>query len=886
MASGKQLSFQNGEVSPAQRFKSNAISYQQGLSKLTNMYVRRDGGVSNRSGLEYVNTALPQTGIPQPGGLPGVRGFVCWSAKLAKWVTIEYANYGTDGAPEYGFSIDGAAPVFSLWGNTDIGPLPSQARFTVAGEKVLLTPAMIEPDNANADVNVAVIPEDPSVDSNVGVTGALSVTSTVLTGTGTTPALPVSYLVMAILKNGEEAQVSNVESATEHPHGAKSVKVVVTLTAPYTAYSEVKQFVLYRAAGNAGLNNSFYKLVSRVPYNPGVTTITFADYGADDPSVTPAIDSSTLPKGLLSGANAAAYYQQRLILAMRETPEGTHVNRSLPFKTGEMVASKLGSPYQLRAPIITADTGAFIFSVPVTDGSPVVGLLAMERLLALTERSVYVIRGGEQGILTPTGVNPLNISEEGCSKVVEPKMSGKRGYFINNAHTKLMAIEFSADANLSVYEASLFSEHFLHEDIVQIEVLGGEEDCVFLVRRDGKLVRVTCGEDGIHGFALMETDGYIESIYRGKAEKPYSSNLLSSQTNIIYHDVLMCYVIRNGIRTLEKLVVRDDRFRQGEFFADCHKSFGKRLALNGALGYSQVDHEGVVETIKVNLKTDTTWIAGQDIKLQATDNFLDALDPAHTRVHLYYDVDGKENVASFIWDGDAATVIADGDFTSQYIGYLEVDVPSALQDVSSQSLTDKQKALAQTRWLTATDLLEGDDFLYGAWLASSSDPSEDGTAEVTVVADGEVISSPLNPNKAANTLSIQRDGGTLSLSLPDFFSWGYVGTPYTSEMETLDIEAGDNRTLTDAKKIINKVGLGLMETRGGFFGIPDKGLDEMEEIVFRQDGDITQQTQNKNGHIEVSIPTEWTEGGRVNIKNVDPVPMTILSVYPKGIAGD
>ena len=41
MPSGKQLSFAYGEVSPALRFKADAVSYPEGLFQLTNGYVKK-----------------------------------------------------------------------------------------------------------------------------------------------------------------------------------------------------------------------------------------------------------------------------------------------------------------------------------------------------------------------------------------------------------------------------------------------------------------------------------------------------------------------------------------------------------------------------------------------------------------------------------------------------------------------------------------------------------------------------------------------------------------------------------------------------------------------------------------------------------------------------
>ena len=54
MANRKQVSFVRGEVSPSFRFKSSSVGYAEGLYKLKNGYVRRGGGVSNRSGFAHL----------------------------------------------------------------------------------------------------------------------------------------------------------------------------------------------------------------------------------------------------------------------------------------------------------------------------------------------------------------------------------------------------------------------------------------------------------------------------------------------------------------------------------------------------------------------------------------------------------------------------------------------------------------------------------------------------------------------------------------------------------------------------------------------------------------------------------------------------------------
>jgi hypothetical protein len=500
----------------------------------------------------------------------------------------------------------------------------------------------------------------------------------------------------------------------------------------------------------------------------------------------------------------------------------------------------------------------------------------MDRLIAFTEKGVYAVRGGQQGVLTPTTVNPSLISEEGISKTIEPKMSGSQGYFVNNSHTKLMAIRFGDDGNLAVAEVSTFSDHTLFEDVHQLEVLGGGENTVYLLRRDGKLVQITATDSGVHGFSIIETDGHIESIFRGKAKKPYLKRKISSDEDGRYYDVLMCYVIRNGVRTLERINFRDDAYREGEMFADCASFFGVKLSDGGSNGY--VKSIPYYNDYKVNIKSITDYSAGSIVELHWNLSDRPILYEGQ-RIHFFYEMNGVVQMIRAVQTEDSEISTGDTQFPIKTFAYFEADIPESLQDVRSQAISNTEKTRRFTRWLPAVKSLL---FYNISVFANGADEYP-----VSVFADGEVLSSPLNPNMptiyATKNLEIPE---AYNVEFPDYVSYGYVGLPYQSEFETLDLEAEGNRTLTDTRKIINAVGLGLMETRGGFAGMPEQTLQNMEPIVTRQDESFNVQTPNFNGHIVVHVPAEYSEPGRVNIKHVDPSPISILSVYPKGLAGD
>jgi hypothetical protein len=942
MASGKQLSFENGEVAPSQHYKSNAITYAQGLRKLRNMFVRRDGGVSNRSGFRLWSPSPYQYDVTSLYNVRKIRTFV-YGGNEYTVVKKEDRNYlYVNGSEISQFFYEGA----NRSGGALVPPDPSVVRFVPTKDGVFITPActftgctIISYGGSPADFDINTMSANVFIDGTrayvVQKSEMLNLPYTGTKGfTGSAPFLPVSYLVTATMKDGREVHVHTDQStgfstftggtaATNpsgnslcFPHSQLTSNLKIVFTAG-TDISDVKFFNLYRASGQEGVGQSFFKLAGRLN-NAGGLTINFTDFGADDPSVTPPLDFTYFQSEAfvharvpLTLVDMAGFYQQRLMIMGEYLPN---------LKTGEVVCSALGAPRQIAGPIISSNVGAFTFSVPISDGSAISGFLAMERALIMTGKGVYIVRGGEQGVLTPSTVNPLKISDEGGTSAVEPTMSGSRGFWINAAKTKLMVAEFGADGNVAVGEASLISNHFLRQGIVQMESIGGGDNSCFLVTREGKLVRATVGESGVFGFSMYETDGFVESIYRS-----VTSLTAPDGSGSISPEILYAYVIRNGVRFQERIEVREDRYRDQELFADCALWFGTTQVLDntspGTPGYIKQPHWspwsewnaydpfGLLINIEPPVAGSHTWSADETIKIRTNFDIADAFqDRTDFVIHFYYyekdssgeyvlDENGRRRQKSLRYVIDMTvpgvatgeTVAAPWAYTAltyEYQGYFTSDVPADLQDVRGQYTVDEYGYhVGQTSWLPAFSYLlapVADDIaispLKALYTAGKASP-------LVVVGEGEILSSPLNPNRP-DTISIEIVGSDYRLDFGDYYAWGYVGLPYMSEMETLDIETGDNRTLTDAKKLINKVGFGVLELRGGFFGMPGKSLDQMEELVLREDGDITQQTQNKNGHIEVSIPAEWTEGGRVSIKNVDPVPMTILSVYPKGIAGD
>jgi hypothetical protein len=483
------------------------------------------------------------------------------------------------------------------------------------------------------------------------------------------------------------------------------------------------------------------------------------------------------------------------------------------------------------------------------------------------------MRGGEQGALSPTTVNPVLLSTTGCSATVEPKVKGTKAFYLNRDHTKLMGIEFGDDANLRIFDVSVFSDHLVTQDIHKMEPVGGREDIIYLLKRDGTAICVTV-ENSVVGFSRVETDGYIENIFSFKIRDLFLPNVPDDfplNTGAPEKDILFAYVVRNGVRHLEALIPRDDENLEGMVFADCSSEIGERLSqkANGEWYRSTSSYVPVsyAAGAKLNITTPGTFSAGDTVYVNST-----VAAPALSNdfvIDFYIELNGT--VEKFRFSPALSDPSGDINFPFRLTGAFDKDVPVELQDVFSQSIPAREKDSRHTRFTVSYKEVTGLTHLAGR--------------QVSVFADGDVLSSPLNPNMSA-PLSVSNAG---VLTLDDYVSYGVVGLPYESEMETLDLEASDGRTFTDANKLINAAGVAFDKTRGGFISIESQAatsLSDASPLAPDDDPNFPAERPSFSDHIEVAIPAQWSKRGRVNVRQVDPLPLTVLSVYPKGMVSN
>ena len=143
--------------------------------------------------------------------------------------------------------------------------------------------------------------------------------------------------------------------------------------------------------------------------------------------------------------------------------------------------------------------------------------------------------------------------------------------------------------------------------------------------------------------------------------------------------------------------------------------------------------------------------------------------------------------------------------------------------------------------------------------------------EINILADGST-----HPNKtvASNSVTLDRFANSVK-----------IGLGYTSLLKTMRIDAGSQNGTSQAKtKRIYEVTARLYESVGVEIG-PD--LNNMERVPFRTSADpMDQGIPPFTGDKEVEFRGDYDTDGFMIVRQTQPLPLTILSLYPRLITND
>lgn len=172
------------------------------------------------------------------------------------------------------------------------------------------------------------------------------------------------------------------------------------------------------------------------------------------------------------------------------------------------------------------------------------------------------------------------------------------------------------------------------------------------------------------------------------------------------------------------------------------------------------------------------------------------------------------------------------------------------------------QGVATSTWTLAVDVLGG------LWHLEGKD--------LSIFADGFVAASANNPKVVTLTVT----NGQVTLDKP--YGVIHAGLPITADFETLDIDTPQGSSLSDKKKNISRVTLFVESSRGIFVGTDETNLTE---VKVREDEPYDAPVALATGTVDLNIASEWNSKGSIFIRQIDPVPLSVLAVVPSGLIG-
>jgi hypothetical protein len=470
------------------------------------------------------------------------------------------------------------------------------------------------------------------------------------------------------------------------------------------------------------------------------------------------------------------------------------------------------------------DSDSVVFSMAGRKVSQVKHIADVGKMVLFTSTGEWVAEGGAAGFVTPSEINLKQQSGYGCNYLAPIVIDGS-AIFVQARGSIVRDLTF--DFNTDGYrgnDLTQFAKHlFENNTIVDWSYQQVPHSIVWAVRDDGVLLSLTyVKEQQIVAWAHHDFEnGLVENVC-----------CVPEGTEDAVYIVVKRTIDGSDVRYIERFYTR---------FVD-EDAIEDSVFMDSALSYDGW-HAG---SVTMTLSGGTDWDYTEELTLTASGSTFTAADVGN-EIHLV---------------GSAGDLIR-----CSIIGYTGVTVVTV---TASSTVPASMRSIAITEWGEAVDVVSGIDHLEGE--------------DVSVFADGFVVASPNNPSYSTVTVS----GGEIELSR--CYVKIHVGLPITADIETLG--AGP---MAEKNDLPSSVTTYLEKTRGGFVGgqNPDTNpRNEDSETLYgliefkpRSDETYDEPADLKTGPYTLGILPEWSKTGRIFIRQVDPLPMSVLAIVTRGLVG-
>lgn len=646
-----------------------------------------------------------------------------------------------------------------------------------------------------------------------------------------------------VVVNGQERNGFAATIASQLPITSSTQNDIVVrfLSLEPENVSEVK---VYRRPANGGAFG-YIGSTSYIVNNGTAIDATFTDYGQDaDYAHTPPavlaefgefingdLPGSELSSSMLEDSASCCMYKQRLLLSAG----------------GIICASRVGYPTNfLRDYPLSAD-GALSFQSSSIAAKRIYRMLENEFLAVFSSEGIYV----HEGALSPTN---LNLAKKG-PWVIDPRVKPLAipggVIFVDSETNTVRSLTFSTETNaFNADEVSVFSDHlFTRTTVTSWAFQSGKLPLLWVTFSDGTYASFTY-EPNQEMRAWTRHDSGTDIEYVASTRKSLSVDTVTP-ANSTLEDAQVIFVAK--------------------------KSDGYRYIELGVPRY--IDSDDITDNPE----------ADKGASIAAMDSMVTWQDLINDDLSVGDQID-VEAVTVGDWDGEliisstSSNLFVAGD-VGDILRYFSTEDKTVV-DMKVLELISARSVRVQPNCTFPSDLAE-DIRLYRTQATFTGLSHMEGEF-VSIVSDGYVVASPNNDKD--NYPLVQVSGGAITLPKSKVGAIVHIGRPYTSDIETLDIDTVEQRPVLIESKTVNRVYVKVHNTRGLFVGnrFPDDdSVADMERLVpdsvdHSEDYPIVGSRYDlpRTERVDITIPGDWKSNGRICLRNVDPVHFEILSIIP------
>lgn len=556
------------------------------------------------------------------------------------------------------------------------------------------------------------------------------------------------------------------------------------------------------------------------------TSASFNDVDTDvDKSKTPPIERNPFDvAGNWPGA--VAMFQQRRFFARSDNlPENIFGSQSGAYKN-----------FGIHSPGIDSD--AINARLAGNQVNEIRHMLDLQKLIILTSGAEMVANGDSSGTLTPIQVNTKTYSYHGSS-YIRPVVVDNVIVFVQRGGAQIIGMTFDEFGRHESVDLSLPSDLLDGHTVVDMAYQKNPDSVIWFVRDDGVLLSFTfVPEQGIKGWARHDTDGLVESV----------CCIPGATQDDLYLVIQRDLPSDEGLRYIEKLA--PTRF-------DDIKDY---RGMDASAGYDGRRTED--DVLLVFSPSQTPYDQSHSL------NLISYLSNYSSTIANFSVYDVGKTIFLYAADGTLCRFLVEG-YTNahQVSGHVETDVPEGLAPLG---LT--VNGYGTTNWKRATTRIDELWHLEGK--------------TVGVLKDGDVYASPNNSDYDDTTVVVTN--GAIDLATAGGTVW--VGLPYLPDVETLDIDTVQGEPLIGKKKLIKSLFVSIKDTRGVWAGPnppSDDDVDPQEGLDSFAPADVDDPENEpiplRTDVIRIRLQSRWNSNGRIFIRQVDPLPMSILAIAPSGV---